>query len=202
MTVEHLEILVEEPSMEAALRLVLPKMIDDLSFAVYPHQCKEDLLKHLPARLRAYAGWLPSTWRIVVIVDRDRDDCVTLKQKLDAMAVQAGLTPRSRAEGGTFAVINRLAIEELEAWFFGDWEAVQTAYPRVPRRIPAKLREPDAIQGGTWEALERTLQGVGYFKGGLRKIEAARTIAAHMVPERNCSPSFQALRSVLVAMTT
>jgi hypothetical protein len=25
-------------------------------------------------------------------------------------------------------VVNRLAIEELEAWYFGDWEAVRAAY--------------------------------------------------------------------------
>ena len=51
MSVEHVEVLVEEPSMEAALSLLLPRLLGDLSFAVYSHQCKEELLARLPGRL-------------------------------------------------------------------------------------------------------------------------------------------------------
>lgn len=58
MSVDHVEILVEEPSMETALRLLLPKMIGDLSFEIYPYQCKQDLLANLPDRLRGYRQWI------------------------------------------------------------------------------------------------------------------------------------------------
>jgi len=75
MTVAHIEILVEEPSMERALQLIVPKIIGDLSFRIYPHQCKQDLLGNLPSRLRGYAAWLPENYRVVVVVDRDDDDC-------------------------------------------------------------------------------------------------------------------------------
>ncbi|MGK4001633.1 DUF4276 family protein [Sorangium sp. So ce1036] len=130
MRVEHLEVLVEEPSMEAALRILLPRILSGkVSFEIYRHLCKDDLLMRLPARLRGYASWLPSSWRILVIVDVDDDHCVELKRRLDLMAEQAGLTTRSRAAGSSYAVVNRLAVEELEAWFFGDWEAVVAAYP-------------------------------------------------------------------------
>jgi hypothetical protein len=99
-------------------------------------------------------------------------------------------------------VVNRIAIEELEAWYFGDWRAVRAAYPKVPRNAPqqASFRHPDDIAGGTWEAFERVLQGAGYFGQGLRKVEAARTIAPHLVPRRNTSPSFRALRDALQEM--
>jgi hypothetical protein len=50
MSAEHIELLVEDPSTEAALRLVLPKVLGRVSFEVYPHQCKLDLLKQLPHR--------------------------------------------------------------------------------------------------------------------------------------------------------
>ena len=73
--VEHLEVLVEEPSMEALLRGFLPRMLGDVTFQVYPFQCKSELLQHLPERLRGYSSWLPPTWRILVVVDRDDDDC-------------------------------------------------------------------------------------------------------------------------------
>jgi hypothetical protein len=106
----------------------------------------------------------------------------------------------TRAAGGnTIHVVNRLAVEELEAWFFGDWQAVKAAYPKVSASVPEKqgYRDPDAIQGGTWEALEKVLKRHGYFQTGLRKIEAARSIAQHMVPERNRSKSFQVFRDAI-----
>lgn len=188
--------------MEAALRLLLPKIVGPLSFEVYPHQCKDELLARLPDRLRGYAKWIPKTWRIVVIVDRDDDDCAELKAQLEKVAADAGLGTRSRSGARPYVVVNCLAIEELEAWYFGDWEAVRAAYPRVPGTIPsqAKYRDPDAVAGGTWEAFERVLQKAGYFRVGLAKIEAAKTIAANMEPSRNCSRSFQVLRSALVEM--
>lgn len=202
MSVEHVVLLVEEPSTEAALRVLLPKVVGDLSFEVHPHQGKADLLGQLPKRLAGYASWIPKTWRIVVVVDRDDEDCKKLKVRLDKMAAKAELVTRSAAKTA-YVVVNRIAIEELEAWYFGDWEAVRAVYPRVPQTVPAraKYRAPDAIKGGTWEAFERLLQAAGYFAGGLAKIEAARTVAGHMVPSRNTSPSFCALRDVLVEMT-
>ncbi len=203
MTVSHVEILVEEPSAETALRLLLPKMLRGVSFCVYPHSCKNELLDRLPERLRGYASWLPKDWRIVVVVDQDNDDCVKLKQQLEAMALEAGFATKSAPKKGQFSVVNRLAIEELEAWFFGDWEAVRKAYPKVSATVPSqtRYRKPDAIKGGTWEALERVLKSAGYFRTGLRKIEAARVIASHMDPFHNTSPSFGALREVLVWMS-
>lgn len=185
--------------MEAALRLIVPKIVADLSFEIYPYQCKQDLLDKLPARLQGYASWLPVVWRIMVIIDRDDDQCEALKERLEQAAQDAGLTTRTRRRSAKFQVVNRLAIEELEAWFFGDWEAVKTAYPKVTVSIPAKkgYRDPDAVGGGTWEALERILQRAGYFRTGLRKIEAARSIAQYMEPRRNSSTSFRAFRDAL-----
>jgi hypothetical protein len=199
LSIEHIEFIVEEPSMEAALRALLPKVLGELSFAVYPHQCKEELFLRLLERLRGYANWLPETWRIVVVVDRDDDDCVKLKKKMERVAKQAGLITRSAASGRRYVVINRMAVEELEAWYFGDWKAVKSAYPKVSARIPEKagFRDPDAISGGTWEAFERLLQLAGYFTGGLRKIEAAHSIAPRMDPMNNRSRSFQVFRDSL-----
>ena len=44
------------------------------------------------------------------------------------------------------------------------------------------------------------MKAAGYFTTGLRKIEAARTVAAHMDPSRNTSPSFRVLRQALAEM--
>lgn len=200
MSTEHLEILVEEPSMEVCLRELLPKLVGEtVSFQVYPSQCKEEQLDQLLIRLRGYTSWLLPTWRIVVVVDQDDDECQELKRKLEETAARAGLKTRTVAGDPTWQLVNRIAIEELEAWFLGDMEAIRAAYPRIPPTAEhkARFRNPDNIRGGTWEALERLLQQAGYFKGGLRKIEVARQISPHLNPQRNRSHSFQVFREAI-----
>lgn len=199
---EKLIVFVEEYSMEAALEQLLPKRLGDVEYQIIRFQCKDDLLKQAPARLKGYAAWLPEHWRILVLVDRDDDDCGPLKERLERMAADAGLlTKMNAAQGQGFQVVNRIAIEELEAWFFGDWAAVQAAYPRVSAAVPQKagFRDPDAIAGGTWEAIERVLQRSGYFSSGLRKLELARSVAGHMDIQRNRSRSFQAFIGAVTA---
>jgi hypothetical protein len=199
---EKLIVFVEEPSMEAALQLLLPKLLGDIEFQIINFQCKDDLLKKTPDRLKGYASWLPDHWRILILLDRDDNDCVTLKTSLEMMAVDAGLLTKTASRiGQRFQVANRIAIEELEAWFFGDWQAVRTAYPRVPATVPQKagFRDPDAIAGGTWEALERVLKKAGYFSTGIRKVELARNISTHMDFNRNRSRSFQAFGEAVIA---
>lgn len=197
MNVEHVVFFVEEPSAEVALVHLLPRMLGGITFEVHQFGGKARLLSRLPARLAAYERSLPPGHRIVVVVDRDEDDCVRLKRQLLRITSNARLKPKQGE--GTWQVAHRIAIEELEAWFFGDWQAVLAAYPRVPATVPKKspYRNPDGIKGGTWEALERILQEAGYFPGGLAKIELARTISAHMEPARNASKSFGVLRSLL-----
>lgn len=203
MAAQHLEFLVEEPSMAAFLQEFLPDHLPDISVQIHPYRGKGDLLANLENRLRGYAGWLPTDWRIFVLVDRDDDDCHQLKQRLESIASRAGLLTRRQAAGSPYQVVNRIVIEELEAWYFGHPEAVCAAYPRVNPNVfrHRRYRNPDAIAGGTWEAMQRVLKGAGYFKGGLLKVEAARNIAIHIVPERNCSPSFKVFyKAILDAM--
>ncbi len=199
---EKLIVFVEEYSMEAALEQLLPRMLGDIEFQIIRFQCKDDLLKQAPARLRAYATWLPASWRILILVDRDNDDCVALKSMLESMVASARLLTKTAAgQDQRFQVVNRIVIEELEAWFFGDWDAVRSAFPRVPTTTPKKagFRDPDAIDGGTWEALERELKRAGYHGTGIRKLELARSVATHMEPARNRSRSFQAFASCIQA---
>jgi hypothetical protein len=183
------------------LRTLLPRLLPQgRTFEVHAFQGKSDLLGKLEARLRGYAAWLPDDWRILVVVDRDDDDCRKLKQRLEGIAAHAGLRSRSHASVGRWQLVNRIAIEELEAWYFGDWAAVRAAYPRAPANAAHRrgFRDPDAIAGGTWEAFERIMQQSGYFKGGLAKISAARAIGDHMDPSRSQSRSFQVFYSAVI----
>ena len=208
----HIEFLVEEPSIEAAFENLLPKILGDaVTYQTHVYQGKQDLLSKLPTRLLGYRAWLPPDWKIVVLLDEDRQDCHQLKATMEQIAHQAGLSTKTSPDfAGQFQVINRIAVEELEAWFFGDVKALHQAYPRIPENLhyQTRYRNPDAISGGTAEALERLLVRKNYYPQaiGLPKIEAARTISRFMEPARNRSHSFQifydALRSILAEAPT
>ena len=184
--------------MEALLRVLLPRVLPETStHEIHAFQNKRALRRRVKGRLRGYARWVPEDWRIVVLMDRDRDDCLALKNELEEAARDAGLRTTSGRE--PWQVANRIAVEELEAWYFGDWQAVLRAFPRVSPTVPNRrgYRDPDAIVS-TWEAFERVLQRHGYFRGGLRKTEAARAIAGQMDPERNRSKSFSVFYRTLM----
>ena len=136
--------------MEAFLRALLPRVLPaGRTFHVHTFQGKSDLLAKLQARLRGYARWLPNGWRIVVLVDRDDNDCQELKRNLESMAAKAQLGTRASVGPSRWRLVNRIVIEELEAWYSGDWQAVRSGYPRVSSTVPNKssYHDPDAIRG-------------------------------------------------------
>jgi len=193
-----LEFFVEEQSAEAALINLIPIILaeHEFEYEIYTFQGKADLLRKLPKRLSAYKHWIDDNHCIIVLVDRDDEDCHQLKHKLEVIASEVGLVTRS-ASPNQLHIVNRIAIEELEAWFFGDVAAMKKAYPRISQTLDKKAayRDPDAISGGTWERLEKLL--IDYHPGGLEKIRAAEEISRHMAPDNNCSKSFQVFRDSL-----
>jgi len=188
-----LEVLVEEPSAQEALHYLLPRIIGNrVGFKVINMRNKSRLLRDLPARLRAYRKRMDKgeDFRIVVLVDRDQDECEQLKRELERMAREAKLPTKARPDkDGRFLVVNRIVVEELESWFIGDTAALRLAFPSLPNQFPGNFRQPD--NGGTWERLHRFLKKHGIYRGTYPKIEAARKIAPHVDPARNCSPSFR-----------
>ncbi|MFC4857475.1 DUF4276 family protein [Actinophytocola glycyrrhizae] len=191
-----LEVLVEEPSAKSALEILLPRIVPDTVCEVREFSGKTALMKALPIRFAGYAArmkWEPL--KVAVLVDRDDDDCVVLKKQLEDYAANARLTTPATG-GDSFQVLNRIVIEELEAWWLGDAEALNRAYPKVPVSLAkqARYRDPDAVKGGTWEALETVLNKHGYHRSGLRKMQAASEIAQYMNVESNRSKSFQVFR--------
>jgi len=195
VSILHLEFLVEEASLESALTQLLPKILpSNVTSKIHAFRGKPDFLAKLPNRLKGYQASLPPDWKIVVLIDEDREDCRKLKEKLEIMAISAGLITKSSCQKDkSFQVLNRIVVEELEAWFFGDVQAIRKAYPKVSAHLANQqpYRDPDAIKGGTWEALERVLKKAGYHPGGLEKYKASSEISQYMNPELNRSKSFQ-----------
>ncbi|MGD1717587.1 DUF4276 family protein [Dapis sp. BLCC M172] len=196
----HIEFLIEDRSTEETLCYLLPKILgESITFETHFFQGKEDLFSQLPGGLKGYKKWIPDDWRIIILVDRDNEDCKKLKLKLEKIARDAGFVTRSKSKNN-YQLINRIMIEELEAWFFGDISALIKAYPKVSKNLSqnAKYRDPDDIKGGTWEALEKALKDAGYHQGRLEKMRAARDIAPHMKPAKNISNSFQVFYDCLL----
>jgi hypothetical protein len=195
VSILHLEFLVEEASLESAFTQLLPKILpSSVSSKIHAFRGKPDLLAKVPNRLKGYQAWLPPDWKIVFLIDEYREDCVKFKKQLEDIAILAGLITKSSCQKDkSFQVLNRIVIEELEAWFFGDVQAIRQAYPKVSANLANQqpYRDPDAIKGGTWEALERVLKKAGYHPGGLEKYKASSEISKYMNPESNRSKSFQ-----------
>lgn len=193
MRINYLEILVEEPSAEAFLLNALPRLLPDgVNFSIYTYNGKFDLLKKLPSRIKGYSKWLPANHGIVVLVDNDRNNCSELKLRLEETFEHVDVYTKTRPGPQGYSGITRIAIEELEAWYFGNWPAVTRAYSSLPSNVPtrAAYRNSDSIAGGSWEAFERVCQQNGLFKGGLRKVEAAQQIGSQIAAEESSSPSF------------
>lgn len=190
----HVEFLLEEPSAEAALNQLLPKLLSAAdTWHCVPHRGKDQLLLRLPGLLKTYARRLAyqPDLRVVLLMDADKD-CRKAKAELEALvAATSLLTKTSALAGQPFRVLTRLAVSELEAWFLGDREAIQAAYPRVhAHHFKGLQRDPDTIPDA-WETLHRVLQKGGYYLTSKAKVEWAENIAQHLDPARNNSDSFK-----------
>lgn len=106
------------------------------------------------------------------------------------------LLPRLLPRDRTFAIhsfrgksdlLRKLAarLRSYSKWLPVDW-----------RIVVMVDRDPDSIPH-TWEAFERILKRHRYFTTGLRKREAARKVAAKLVPDRNRSHSFRVFLDVI-----
>jgi Domain of unknown function (DUF4276) len=131
----HIEFQVEEPSMEAALDGLLPRIVGSrATWKIINYRNKQRLLRKLPERLPAYRARLRNEdLKIFILIDQDETDCQRLKKQLESIAAAAGLGTKTRPDAdGMFHVVNRIVICELEAWYFGDLPALREIYPRLP----------------------------------------------------------------------
>ncbi len=169
--------LLEEPSMKQLLEGLLPRLVPDMTFLCVVHEGKGDLRKSIQRKLRA---WRKPGDRFVVVHDNDLEDCLRLKQDLAKLCSEAGRED----------TLIRIPCQELEAWYFGEPEAMAEAYGNAwPKGLThrAKYRNPDTIRKPSAE-LERHVDG-------FQKISGARKMGNLLTEERNRSRSFQTFLS-------
>ena len=159
---------------------------------------KRILLDQLPRLLQAY-GKTPGIDAVVVVADTDHRNCKEFLQELTAVA--KGSNPALRT-------LFRLAIEEMEAWYLGDRQALLKAYPRAKRAVLDRYVQDSVCN--TWELLAdavrvggaSAIKKLGWPMSGQIKHEWAEKIGPFMRIDQNASPSFGKFREGLVHLIT
>lgn len=194
MTVTQLEVLVEELSAERALTALLPRIVPDVPLAIRTFRGKPDLLKKLPGRLAGYSTYASASGLgVVVLADRDAEDCAELKERLEKLARAVGLITLTTSTPGNPAIVaNRIAVEELEAWFFGGCSSVPGCSSQSGRE--GWLPRSRQYRRGDSRSFEKVLQEHGHHRAGLNRVQAASSVAVHMDVENNRSSSFAMFR--------
>ncbi len=211
----HIVILVEDQSGKRALEILAPKILgDNHTLKIHPYKgighipkhmkpgtdtSKRILLDNLPRLLRGYgktfANYPPDYPAAVILVCDLDDKCLkTFRQELLSILDTCNPRPETR-----FCI----AIEEGEAWFLGDIQAIQAAYPRAKAQV-LNSYENDAICS-TWETLAdavtpggaQGLKSKGWQTIGTEKSAWAAKISPHMQVDANRSPSFCYFRDKL-----
>ena len=200
----HLDFLVEGYTMQLFLQQVLPRVLpEQVEFEVFDLGSKSEFLKKLPKRLAGYSTWLPSTHRVILVIDCDDDDCSRLREELVDTIRRSTLGVASLSSRTDGQVLPRIVVEMLEAWYFGDPKALEMAYGRPCANLSSKrgLRHCDEIRDPA-RRLGQLLRCVNKHRAGLKKIELTTDIAPHFDVENNSSPSFQRFRDGVRFLTS
>jgi len=169
----RLVFLLEEPSMKVLLETMLPRLFPGLDILCVAHEGKSDLERSIPRKLR---NWQVPGDRFVVVRDADGADCKALKDALVALCQESGQPD----------TLVRIVCQELEAWYFGQPEALAAAFGNESLRTigaRARYRNPDSIVQPS-----KQLRGLC---PEFQKVDGARRIADYLSYPNNVSPSFK-----------
>lgn len=205
----HIEVVVEDSSGATLIETLLPALVghqgEPHTWRVHAYKgigrlragltpksdpAKRVLLDQLPRLLAGY-GKTPGIDAVVVVLDSDRRDCSAFLAELTALLGSCHPAPNT---------LFRLAIEEMEAWFLGDRQALLAAYPHAKKDVLGRYVQDSVC--GTWELLadavhpggSAAVRKAGWPLPGQLKHEWVAKIAPWMDVERNQSPSFEKLR--------
>lgn len=175
----ELVFLLEEPSAQAMLESLLPRMLDpSIMPRIIPFEGKSDLEKQM---LRKMRGYLNPDARFIVMRDQDSvPDCREIKQSLLSRCKDAGKLEVS---------LVRIACQELESFYLADLAAVEIALGITGlsrQQGKAKFRNPDVLSKPSNALKVLTKQRY-------QKVDGSREIGRYLDVENERSSSFKNL---------
>jgi hypothetical protein len=163
----------EEPSAEAMLEGLLPRIIPEgITWRTIVFEGKQDMEKRIVKRL---CGYLNPGARFVILRDKDAGDCIVIKNCLKEKCIQAG-KPET---------LVRIACHELESWYLADLAAVEKGLnlSGLARRQNQRIfRNPDQTPNPAHE-----LQRVAPV---YQKLSGSRAISPYLDVDNTRSHSF------------
>lgn len=180
--------LLEEQSAREMLKSLLPRVLPEgVSPQYATFRGKRDLLKNIEARLK---GWNAPNTVFLILLDRDREDCRELKERVKKKVVAAG-------KGDQTCI--RIACSELESFYLGDLQAVEQvlSISNLARHQDTKeCRAPDEMNGKPSEKL------VSLTGGEYSKVKVSRSLGRELaIDGQNRSESFNQLLAGVKKLT-
>lgn len=179
-----LVVLTEEESMEVVLRQLLPRMgLIEGSFQIVTFDGVRDLEQSLVRRVKA---WRDPNARFLIIRDNDSGDCQQRKRRLLALLEQTNRAGHAKI---------RIVMQQLEAWFLGDKNALISAGLIGGARIPSTVRGDPSRHRVPADVIRHLKRDYG-------KVTGARLVAPYLSlePGVNTASCFhttlQAIRSL------
>jgi hypothetical protein len=167
---KELVFFLEEESAKEFLKGILPRFLpSDVSPIYVTFEGKNDLQKNLERKLRA---WIKPALGFIVLQDKDHNDCIDLKAKLQELCQKSGKSN----------TLVRIACHHLESWYIGNLTTVLPLYNINPLKYENKYRNPDKLSNASEELKKLT-------HNQYQKINGSRRIGAAFPIDHNANRS-------------
>jgi hypothetical protein len=179
----ELVFLLEEPSAQALLETLLPRVLDpSIQPRLIPFEGKQDLEKRMVGKLRGYVN--PAARFLIM---RDQDSAP------DCRVIKARLLDKCREAGRESVSLVRIACRALETFYLADLAAVEKVLPvrgLHKQQGIAKFRAPDYLEAPDHELSKLTAQAY-------QKVRDSRLLGEHLALNNERSVSFKQLLAAI-----
>ncbi len=177
---KHLVCLLEEPSADVMIKIILPKILpQDINLEKsIVFDGKQDLEKNIEIKLKR---WQKPDTVFLILRDQDSGDCVKIKKEI---------IDKIQKSGKASVSIVRIACHELESFYLGDLDAVEKGFNinHLAKKQKNKIfRNPDHLANAKQELKKLT-------NNNYQPIAGSRALAEHLkLDGTNKSTSFNNL---------